>query len=94
MTVKCKFCGQDLALNTDSDEARRNQSDPRFQMREHLLQNHLADMLRQHEAYWLTDILFFTCPSDPEKWRADVIAMVDHVMRVVAAETRLAGAKG
>jgi hypothetical protein len=80
MLVRCILCGAEILLNEDSAETRKAGTDPHQQMRDHIDRNHsFADIGRhQLETAWLVDMLFFRCPSDPERWKAAIDRLLMH----------------
>jgi hypothetical protein len=80
-TVRCIYCGAELVLNDDSEEARTAGTDPWQQMRKHVLGKHLLDgevNRHQYRFAWLADMLFFRCPADPARWEARIHIMLKH----------------
>lgn len=78
MTVQCRYCQTSIELNADTPETRKAGTDPHQQLRKHIEARHLTKLAEHsRRAGWLQDQLFFTCPADPERWRANMIDTLD-----------------
>lgn len=77
--IQCRYCRSLLTLNEDGPEARAAGTDPYQQMRQHILTNHLGEELGQHtyRLGWLIDMMFFNPVTDPQKWKDQILAMVE-----------------
>lgn len=82
LLLRCVHCGAEITLNEDSQATRAAGTDPRQQMRRHIFAGHSPDQIDDHERKiaWLIDMLFFRCPSDPQRWRANIDAMLTHLL--------------
>lgn len=82
LTLRCVYCDAEIMLSEDSQAARVAGTDPRQQMRRHIFAGHSPDQIADHERKiaWLIDMLFFRCPSDPQRWRGNIDAMVTHLL--------------
>jgi hypothetical protein len=83
LIIRCRYCHEQIELGPDSQEARAEGSDPRQQMREHVLQ-HPPDVLIKHARHlgWITDMLFFTCPEQPQRWRENIDRLISQFEQI------------
>ena len=78
MTLRCRYCKELLILNEDTPESRYLKTDPVQQMRKHIEKNHLPEIMgHSRSTGWLVDRLFFECPDEPERWRENIIRLLD-----------------
>jgi hypothetical protein len=81
LTVKCRMCGQNIALHEDSEETRALGTDPRQQLRMHLWREHRYDLIRfTRSMAWLIDMLAFDAVDDPKRWRNNIGILVDYYL--------------
>jgi hypothetical protein len=89
LVIQCLYCGESLTLHQDSAESRAAKADPWQQMRRHIVEHHLGDLaMHQCRAGWLTDMLFFHCPTNPDAWRANIQTMIAATERIILAGLR------
>ena len=81
MTVQCRYCETEIVLNEDSPETRKAGTDPHQQLRKHIEARHV-DKIIEHSrrAGWLLDQIFFTCPTEPERWKENMVKTLDWLM--------------
>jgi len=75
----CRLCRAEITLNLDSGEAHEAGTDPRQQLRRHLLDHPIGVAGFVHRAAWLLDMLAFESPADPLRWRRGIDAVVSWV---------------
>jgi hypothetical protein len=76
MRVSCRFCGQQIELNEDSEEARAAGSDPYQQLRKHLLLHPLESIGHVRRVGWLVDALAFVPLTEENRWWNHVHGLV------------------
>jgi hypothetical protein len=60
IVVTCRFCRDRISLNPDNEQTRKNKTDPRQQLRKHLVRYHLKDAMEAGRIFgWLVDMLCF-----------------------------------
>lgn len=81
LVLQCAYCGAILQLNEDSPATRAAKTDPRQQLRYHIVTKHIADIPRhESDLGWLIDMLFFRCPLDPARWKANIESMLAYYL--------------
>ncbi len=80
--LRCRYCGELIELNEDSDASRQSQSDPFAQMRAHVAASHKKSTV-DHVARMagLMDCLMFDAPDNPERWRENLGRLTDYLLR-------------
>lgn len=89
MKLRCRMCQAELTLNPDSEEARNAGTDPRQQLRRHLLIHLLNQTLKWEIARktgWLIDLLCFEPVEHPEKWRRWLQETFDRLVNEVSSQ--------
>lgn len=82
LVVQCFYCGATVSLNEDTPATRLEGADPHQQIRKHIFEQHSTGEIVQHHhhAGWLIDMLFFRAPLDPERWKDNIVAMLEHYL--------------
>jgi hypothetical protein len=82
LIVQCFNCGATLTLNEDSPAARAAGTDPHQQIRKHIFDQHTPGEIVQHHhsTAWLLDMLFFRAPLDPERWKGNIVSLLEHYL--------------
>ena len=87
MEVTCRWCHQELTLNPDSAEARENRTDPMYQLQSHCRDcSKMNPFVHGFEIGAISHMLAFESTTDPERWRRNIAAVVDYVLRQPAGE--------
>ena len=83
LTVVCRYCGVQLTLTADSGGreaggwASSLGRDPCQQLHAHVYRHGpMAEADHARRLAWLVDMLWFECPADPERWRANIDRMI------------------
>jgi hypothetical protein len=88
--VRCRWCGETLLLNPDSEAARAAKTDPLQQLKTHLFACPKINQF-QHgfECAIVVQMLAFDSPSDPERWRQTVGLVVDYTLKQPAGAAEI-----